>query len=433
MALHADPVAARAAALAIVGHLRSLGHTAYFAGGCVRDELLGLHPTDFDIATSARPEQVARAFRGTRLVGQAFGVVLVPSDDHRAMIEVATFRADGPYSDRRRPDSIAFADDIADAQRRDFTINALFLDPIAPPTVVGDSTIAGRVIDHVGGLNDLRSRIIRAVGVPAQRLHEDHLRALRAVRFAARLDFALDPATADAIRAHARDLAGVSRERIGEEVRRMLVHPRRAQAISLLRDLDLLTPVLDLATAPPACPMTCLSSLQGPDPAPPTEPFVVALAAWIVDAFAPAERWGSAEIMAVLGKVRAALCLSNDVRDGVMGVISGLMSLEHEWIGAGMAVRKRRASSRDFAGALALLRARNPELAGSVEKETNRLSVCFGGLAPEPLVTGDILVEQGFAPGPRFKRILDQVYDAQLEGRISTVFAGLELARDLSV
>ncbi|MFN8729259.1 MAG: CCA tRNA nucleotidyltransferase [Phycisphaerales bacterium] len=433
MAIHADPARARAAAVKIVAHLRELGHTAFFAGGCVRDELLGLHPTDFDIATSARPDQVARTFRGTRLVGQAFGVVLVPGDDAQAMIEVATFRADGPYSDRRRPDSIAFADDVADAHRRDFTINALFLDPLAPATTVGESSIAGRVIDHVGGLSDLQSRIIRAVGNPAQRLCEDHLRALRAARFAARLGFALDPATADAIRAHARDLAGVSRERIGEEVRRMLVHPRRAQAISLLRDLDLLAPVLDLPSTPPMRPMTCLSSLQGPDPAPPTEPFIVALAAWIVDSFAPAEPWPTAAISATVGRIRAALCLSNDVRDGVVAVISVLVSLESEWEASGMAGRKRRASSRGFSGALALLNARNPNLAKRVSEEINRLSVCFGGLSPEPLVTGDLLVDQGLAPGPRFKRLLDLVYDAQLEGRITTVSEGLELARGLSV
>ncbi|VAX42094.1 CCA tRNA nucleotidyltransferase, partial [hydrothermal vent metagenome] len=266
---------ARNAATAIVRTLRGKGHTAYFAGGCVRDALLGAEPVDFDVATSARPEQVQALFRQTAAVGASFGVVLVK--ERGVMVEVATFRSDGPYSDKRRPDHVEFADAEHDAQRRDFTINALFLDPLAgdaekspvcaqkscppspglqsggaseehradqtdrPPTEVGGSEMEGAsgIIDFVGGLDDLRAGCIRAVGDPAQRLAEDHLRALRAVRFAARYGFEIEPRTAAAIRAHATDLAGVSCERIGEEFRRMMAHPSRAQAAELLGELGL--------------------------------------------------------------------------------------------------------------------------------------------------------------------------------------------------
>src|ERR1051325_6606908 len=157
MTRKATPGQARAAALAIVGRLRGSGHVAYFAGGCVRDELLGLSPTDYDVATDAHPEKIRSLFRRTAEVGAAFGVVLVtPEKDEgaqeRATVEVATFRSDGPYSDKRRPDSVEFGGPEQDARRRDFTVNALFLEPLAPPDPVGLRTpVGGRVIDLVNG------------------------------------------------------------------------------------------------------------------------------------------------------------------------------------------------------------------------------------------------------------------------------------------
>src|SRR5690606_2366392 len=171
----------------IASTLRSHGHIAYFAGGCVRDALLGHPPTDYDIATDATPDRVQSLFDRTAAVGAHFGVVLVKR--RGVTVEVATFRSEGPYSDQRRPDSVTFSDPESDARRRDFTINALFLDPLA-----GD-----KVIDFVGGRQDLKAGVVRAVGDPEARLAEDHLRALRAVRFTARLGFRLDQATAKAI------------------------------------------------------------------------------------------------------------------------------------------------------------------------------------------------------------------------------------------
>ena len=221
----ADPVRARAAALDLVQRLRGAGFVAYFAGGCVRDELLGLHPSDYDVATSAKPGEIAALLPlprfSTHFVGEAFGVTLVKAGD--VHVEVATFRSDGTYTDKRRPDAVVFSSPTEDAQRRDFTMNALFLDPLSGEKTParGGGSVAGTVIDFVGGVADLHAGVLRAVGDPHQRLAEDHLRALRAVRFAARYGMAIEPATAAAITAHAGDLAGVSRARLGEAPRRM--------------------------------------------------------------------------------------------------------------------------------------------------------------------------------------------------------------------
>src|SRR5271154_1348854 len=189
----------------IVAQLQRAGYTAYLAGGCVRDQLLGIEAKDFDIATSATPEQVQDLFpRVTDLTGKSFGVVRVLVEDE--FYEVATFRQDGPYRDGRHPESVRFATAEEDEQRRDFTINGLFFDPVAD-----------RLIDYVGGEADLRAGIIRAIGSPADRFVEDHLRLLRAIRFASRLLFEIEPKTWDAIRADASMIRTVSAERIRDE------------------------------------------------------------------------------------------------------------------------------------------------------------------------------------------------------------------------
>ena len=208
----APDTAARDDAVTVVGTLRAAGHVAYFAGGCVRDTLLGRVPKDYDVATDAPPDRVRRLFRNTQAVGAAFGVVLVRV--RRTPIEVATFRTDGAYTDGRRPDSVRFATAEEDAKRRDFTINGLFLDPMT-----------NEVIDHVGGRADLDAKLIRAIANPDERFAEDHLRLLRAIRFAARLGFEIEPATADAIRRHAGELSRISPERVTDELRRILCSP----------------------------------------------------------------------------------------------------------------------------------------------------------------------------------------------------------------
>jgi poly(A) polymerase len=220
------------AALEVARTLREAGHRAWFAGGCVRDWVLGRPARDIDLATSARPDQILRLFPGARGVGKAFGVVQVRCREQT--FDVATFRTDHVYLDGRHPQGVSFASDAEDARRRDFTINGMFYDPDQ-----------NRIIDYVDGLEDIRRRVIRTIGPPAERFREDFLRMLRAVRFAAVLEFQLDPGTFDALRDHAHRIAGIRAERIANELTRMLVEaPRAGDAVRMLHRTRLLPYVL---------------------------------------------------------------------------------------------------------------------------------------------------------------------------------------------
>lgn len=228
-------------AIEVVRALTSRNYIAYFAGGCVRDEIMGLLPSDYDVATNATPEEVQQIFGKQRslMIGEAFGVVCV---HHRRggqslQVEVATFRSDGCYIDGRRPDSVVFTSPEMDAQRRDFTINGVFYDPIAEKT-----------IDFVQGQDDIASKIIRAIGDPFHRFAEDRLRLLRAIRFTSRFGFSLDRATWQAICEMADRIVEVSPERIATEMRKMLSFPRgRRQSMELLHDSGLLQAILNEA------------------------------------------------------------------------------------------------------------------------------------------------------------------------------------------
>lgn len=411
---HALHDAARAAATDVARTLQRAGHTAYFAGGCVRDDLLGLDPIDYDVATNAKPDQITRLFPSTSEVGAHFGVVLVHANnnDQRLHIEVATFRADGPYSDNRRPDDITFADEIADAHRRDFTINALFIDPLA----VGEGPLQERVIDHVGGVHDLKQGLIKAVGDPEARLAEDHLRALRAIRFAARLGFRIDEDTAEAIRKHAKDLNGVSRERIGQELRRIMADPYRSVAIWQLQYLGLDAPVFNSANINTA-PRT-LGRLAD-DATLPT-----CLAALALDR-------GLTELTQVAGLVqtwRDALCLSNEERDEFKETLEGLGLLERAWPDLSVAEQKRAASAPWFTEALRLVAARDLEHMVRIRMRVNQLAATPSGLAPAPLIDGEALIARGHRPGPAFGDVLERVYDAQLRDEVATEADALALA-----
>ena len=216
----------------IVAQLQRAGHVAYFAGGCVRDRLLGIEAKDYDIATSAKPEEVQKLFsRVTDLTGKCFGVVRVLVDED--FYEVATFRQDGPYKDGRRPESVRFANAEEDAQRRDFTINGLFFDPIAE-----------RLIDYVGGEADLRAKVMRAIGEPAHRFAEDQLRLLRAIRFATRLMFQIEPKTWEAICAGASSIRTISAERIRDELNKIFTATKPELGLDLLDKSGLLKEVL---------------------------------------------------------------------------------------------------------------------------------------------------------------------------------------------
>lgn len=393
---------ARDAATWVVRRLADAGYTAYFAGGCVRDHVMGNEPEDYDVATDARPEQVVEVFPRAQGVGESFGVMLVRRSGH--VIEVATFRTEREYSDGRHPDEVNFSDAEHDAARRDFTINGLFEDPLEE-----------RIIDYVGGVQDIENRVISAIGDPDARLREDRLRMLRAVRFAARFAFEIDGATADAVRAGAEELQGVSRERIGQEVKRMLTDANRGVAAWELQYLGLDQIVLrePRETVAP----TRLSRL--PDDA----AYPTALAAWLLDRHEEntenwrtiAERWAD------------ALMLSNVERGDLLSCLDAYRRLRTDWPRMGVAKQKRLAASAAFAEALAIVQAIDRPAFIDIRRRVAALAETE--LAPEPLINGDDLIAAGLQPGPGFRRILDAVYDAQLEGGIEAKEQAIELAR----
>ena len=396
--------------------LEAGGHLALLAGGCVRDELLGREPDDYDIATDATPERITSLFARTAEVGAVFGVVLVRHGG--CTVEVATFRADGKYSDARRPDAIRFSNPKEDALRRDYTVNALFKSPRKPEAEIFSTAVCrstddgGWIIDFVDGLRDLDAKIIRAVGDANQRLAEDHLRALRAARLAAKLGFEIEPNTAVAIREHASELKGVSRERIGDEIRMMLSHPARARAARLIVDLALLKPILDIDAAGETPTLEAMDHHA---------PFALALEAWMIDLgiTAPED----------LRRVRDRLLLSNDERDDVKFFLIGAEAVGRKWGTWSVAMKKRAAAGRHFAGVLALVGAADRQHAERVAHEVEQLKQTPSGIAPAPLLTGDMLAATGLKPGPMYKLILDAVYDAQLEDRVASAEDAIATAR----
>jgi tRNA nucleotidyltransferase/poly(A) polymerase len=408
---------ARDAALSVLRRLRSHGHTAYLAGGCVRDALLGLTPKDYDVATDATPDRVQSLFSQTAAVGAAFGVVLVyvPRPGRgRHTIEVATFRAEGAYTDGRRPDAVRFTTAEEDAKRRDFTINGLFADP--PPEDAPADT-PDTIIDFVGGQADLAAGVLRAIGEPVERFGEDYLRMLRAVRFAARFGFQIEPRTAEAIKEHAPKLDQIARERIGDEVRRMLMMPPPAPtaAAEALQQLGLTRVVLGVAGGAGAGAL--LSRLDA------AADYPTRLLAWFAALDEPVPDKQAA-------RARAALMLSNDEADAAKATFRLWQDLTTLWEPSPTAQRKRRASHPRFDQALMLLQAQAPGDAARLRQEVEALAGDGIGLAPDPLVTGDDLIAMGLKPGPDFKTILDQTYDAQLEGRVTTKQEALGYARD---
>ncbi|MHC4210238.1 MAG: CCA tRNA nucleotidyltransferase [Planctomycetota bacterium] len=394
----------RTAAVQVVRTLIDAGHEAYFAGGCVRDRLMGGEPTDYDIATDARPEAVSTLYRRAQRVGEAFGVMLVKHHGHP--IQIATFRTEGVYSDGRHPDSVSFSDAEHDARRRDFTINGLFEDPLAD-----------KVIDYVGGRADLAAGVIRAIGDPEARLREDALRMLRAVRFAARFEFAIEGGTGEAIRAAAGDLRGVSRERIGQELKWMLSHPNRAVAARELQSLGLDGAVLQepCVTAAPRR-LECL---------PADAPYPTALAAWLLDRTDEAP-----DLIEQARRWARSLLLSNADRDALCRNLEIHRTLTGPWPQLGVAGQKRLAARPEFEQALAVLKAGDNEAFVDVRRQVEALARTQ--IAPPPLISGEDLIGLGLIPGPLFKQVLESVYDAQLEGSLGDKAEALRLARAIA-
>jgi tRNA nucleotidyltransferase/poly(A) polymerase len=404
----------RVFALEVAQQLRAGGYESFWAGGCVRDQLLGITPKDYDVATNATPDQIRDLFgrRRTLPIGAAFGVITVLGPRTTGQIEVATFRTDAEYSDGRHPDSVKFTTAEHDAQRRDFTINGLFYDPVAE-----------KVVDYVNGQQDLDRGIIRAIGDPRKRIHEDRLRMLRAVRFAATFRFEIEPATLAAIRERAATINTVSAERIGMEIRRMLVNENRAIALSLLRETGLLTHVLpeiatlserDFAettrilealskTTLPLAAAALLSRARQenalPFPAPDSS---------LPTNFGRRLRYTNKEID------RAAWLLEN--RDAIASATA------LPW------PRLQRLLTNDGAAELVSLQeaVAGPDDAAAIFCR-QRLAWPEERLNPSPLLDGGDLIRHGLEPGPHFAALLEQVRDAQLVGEISSREEALSL------
>ncbi len=382
------------AALRVVRRLREHGHQAYWAGGSVRDMLLGLDPADIDVATDAPPERIVELFRRTRHVGIQFGVVLVSQG--RRWIETATFRTDLSYADGRRPEAVVFTTAEEDAQRRDFTINGLFYDPIEH-----------RVIDYVRGQEDLRAGIVRAIGEPERRFAEDHLRMLRAVRFATRFAFRLDEATAAAINAHAQQITRISPERIREELEKMFAHPARAESLKMIANLGLLPHLWPGSDWPPDRVERACAILRE---LPPHADFVLSLGALLSEC--------SASQIEKIG--RALRCSNQQIADATWLLASQGILADPSLPDA--TLKKLMASPR-FEDLLALHRAiavsQGRALAGYEAALSRRAAIRPVDVAPPPFVSGEDLIAAGLQPGPGFKQILTELYDAQLNSELT--------------
>ena len=413
-AVFRDPAAARDFAASVVRRLRGAGHETYWAGGCVRDELLGRTPADYDVATAATPDEVRGVFgRGRTLaIGASFGVITVLGPKPAGQVEVATFRTDAAYTDGRHPAGVTFCSAREDAQRRDFTINGLFLDPLT-----------GDVHDFVEGRCDLADGIVRAIGVPAMRFGEDHLRMLRAVRFTAFFGFILESETRAAIESMAPLVAAVSAERIAAELRAMVSRQGRRQAVELLLETGLAAVALP-DVAPPAVDESAWRRAAAIIAAcdEPSLPMALATLAEPTDP-------------AALPRTTARLRLSNReareaewLRAGVAAVEGGALPAARPWSAL------QRWVADDRGPALAdLLRARAACGVADAARAawfTERASRPRSEIDPSPLVTGNDLLAAGVPPGQAVGDALARLRILQLDGLITTREQALDAVRD---
>ena len=437
----------------IVQTLRQHGFQAYLVGGCVRDLLLGREPKDYDVATNATPEQVMAIFSETYAVGAQFGVVLVPVPEQPELgngelissksrtVEVATFRSDLGYSDGRHPDEVHFsADPREDVARRDFTINGMMLDPVS-----------GEVLDFVGGRKDLDAKIIRAIGDPERRFQEDKLRMLRAVRFAARFGYTIEPATFSAIEKLAHEIHVVSRERVRDELTRMLTEGQAGRAFLLLDESGLLEQVLPEISAmkgvgqPPQFhpegdvfvhTLLLLENLPQPCPA------TLAWGALLHDVGKPPTFRVAPDRIRFDGHVDVGVKMAEEIcrrlrfsgedTEQIFALIDNHMRFGH-------ATRMKESTLKKFLRMprfdehLALHRAdclaSHGDLATYEFAREKLAAIPPEKMRPSVLVNGDDLIAAGYPPGPRFREILTAVEDAQLEGRLPSRDDALEFVR----
>jgi len=437
-------------ATSIVQTLRQHGFQAYLVGGCVRDLLLQREPKDYDVATDATPEHVMNIFPETYAVGAQFGVVLVPAPEDASSnastpgshaVEVATFRSDIGYSDGRHPDEVRFSrDPREDVARRDFAINGMLLDPVSD-----------EVLDFVGGREDLKAGIIRTIGEPERRFAEDKLRMLRAVRFAARFEYQIEPSTFAAIQQFAHEIKAVSRERVRDELTRMLTEGHARRAFLLLDESGLLKHILPdisamkgVAQPPEFHPegdvfvhtLLLLENLPNPCP------LTLAWGALLHDVGKPPtfrvapDRIRFDNHVEVGVKMAEEICrnlrFSNDDTEQILSLVDNHMRFGH-------ATRMKESTMKRFLRLpafdehLTLHRAdclashRNLSTYDFVQQK--RAEIPPEKIRPSPLVTGDDLIAAGHSPGPKFREILNAVEDAQLEGRLPSRDAALEFVR----
>jgi poly(A) polymerase len=418
--------AKRNQATEVLAKLRDAGFQAYFVGGCVRDLVMGREPKDYDVATDAVPDEVRRLFPESVMVGAQFGVVMVPRE--AGAVEVATFRSDGAYEDGRRPSEVRYTQTPQDdVRRRDFTINGLLLDPLRE-----------EVLDFVGGERDIRERRIRAIGSPLQRFQEDHLRMLRAVRFATRFTFTLEPALLSAIRESAPLASNISRERVRDEILKILTEGSPRRGFELLDQTELLPVILPevkalqgVAQPPQFHPegdvwthtLMMLEGLHSPSPA-------LALGVLLHDVgkpptFSVRERIRFDSHVEVGAKMAAEICqrlrLPSRDTEYVVALVANHLRFKD-------LPRMRRSTQlrfvrmEGFRDHLELHRLdclashgnlSNYELAKQLLEETPAEAI-----KPRPLVRGGDLIAAGYVPGPGFKEMLRAVEDAQLEGTL---------------
>ncbi len=431
-------------AVSIVRSLQESGYQAYFVGGCVRDMILGREPADYDVATDATPDQVMQIFPETYAVGEKFGVVLVPAPSHLAneneVVEVATFRSDIGYSDGRHPDQVRYSKDPReDVERRDFTVNGLLLDPIKD-----------EVLDFVGGRKDLEAGVIRAIGEPERRFAEDKLRMLRAVRFAARFGYTIEPVTFAAIQ-KAPQIHQVSRERVRDELTKMLTEGHARSAFLLLDQTGLLREVLPeisdmkgVEQPPQFHPEgdvfvhTLLLLDKLPQPCPPT----LAWGALLHDVGKPATFRIAPDRIRFDGhvdvgvKMAEEICgrlrFSNDDAAQILALIGNHMRFAQAQQMKESTLKKFMRMAR-FEEHLELHRmdcqASHGDLTSFNFLREKMAATPAEVMRPAPLITGDDLIDAGYSPGPQFKEILAAIEDGQLEGRLRDRDAAMEFVR----
>lgn len=418
-------------ATAVVERLQQAGFEAYWVGGCVRDRLLGREPGDYDIVTAARPGQIEELFRKTIPVGRQFGIIVVVEEQHQ--FQVATFRAEADYEDGRRPGTITFADAKADALRRDFTVNGLFYDPIRQ-----------QLQDWVGGQRDLAAKVIRTIGEPAERFAEDHLRLLRAVRFAAQLGFEIEANTMSELKRNAEKIRRISAERVREELLKLLSPPHASRGLELLRESSLLDHVLPEIAATVTCE-------QSPDYHPEGSVFKHLL---LMLSLLPGDADPLLSWSVLLHDVAKPVTATKDHVSGSIHFYG------HERIGAEMSkeiLERLRFPKKEIETVVQAVRCHMqfkdaPQMRKAtlrrllmrptfpLELELHRLD-CLGShgqldiynflreeekklgekpaLRP-PLLTGDDLIKMGLSPGPELGSLLAEIRERQLQDELQT-------------